>query len=271
MKLGELKVDDMKIKHVLYIICGLILFASAFISVSRDAVPLVNQGNEPGRINSIPYNKDGINAQYPELAADGSRTSLQQWNRIISDDFNKILKIYSFHPIPEPSQAPSGTAPEILKLTYAIKLNDSKYTSILYLAAFSSIFSAHPSELVYTTNIDKGKSSRLKLSDIVNLNEAFAKDFKTWDLAEADMSEEIKKGIEDYMSGLSDEDLLMGMKSADIIGSGNLLGIFTYLTPDRLGISIGVPNYLGDHVEFEKEYSLLKDFLKPEFTVPSGE
>ena len=37
------------------------------------------------------------------------------------------------------------------------------------------------------------------------------------------------------------------------------------MTTDSLGISIGVPNYLGDHVEFEMDYNTLKPYLNPTY------
>jgi hypothetical protein len=54
------------------------------------------------------------------------------------------------------------------------------------------------------------------------------------------------------------------MKAADIIGSENRMDIYSYLTDNSLGISIGLPNYLGDHIELESDYNSLKPYLKPE-------
>jgi hypothetical protein len=257
----------MKIKYCFYIICVLILFVCAFVTVSRENVPSESQTATLDGMNSISYQKDGIKAEYPEIISGGSEANMKLWNQIISSDFEKILKIYSFRPIPGPTPGPSAEVPVILQLTYEAKLNNDRFTSILYHAAFSSEYSAHPTDLVYTTNLDKEKSSRLKLSDIIRIDENFVKNFRTWDIASPkDLKEEVKQGIKDYMASLTDGDLLMGMNAADIIGSGNLWDMYFYLTPDSLGISIGVPNYLGDHVEFEKEFSGLKEFIKPEYS-----
>ena len=214
-------------------------------------------------ISNVPYKKDGIEAGYPKLISGGSEEELKKWNQMIYEDFNKILDIYSFNPFPELTPVPTNLIPTILKIDYKVKLNNDKLISILYNAAYNSKYSAHPTDLVYTTNINKEKNERLKLPDIIKVNQAFVKDFRTWDFifAEPD-NEELNKAIKDYVSSLSDEDLLMGFQTADIIGSGNLWGIYSYLTPDRLGISLGVPNYIGDHVEFEREYSKIKDYLK---------
>lgn len=224
----------------------------------------------PNQVEDVIYQKDGIEARYPELVSDGSEEQLRVWNEMIVSDFNKILQIYSFRPFPEPTPPPAASVPTILKLDYEMKLNSSRYLSIFYVAAFNSPYSAHPSGLVYTTNIDKEEDRRLKLSDIIKLNQDFVKNFRTWDFVAREKGDtEFNRAVGDYITNISDEDLLMGFEASDIIGSGNLYDIFVYLTPKQLGISMGVPNYLGDHIEFERDYSQLKDFLTPEFQIPS--
>lgn len=212
------------------------------------------------------YRKAGIEADYPTFVSGGNEEELKKWNQIIENDFDKILDIYSFNPIPDLTPVPVDRIPVILRIKYKIERNDKDYVSIIYTAAFNSPTSAHPTDLVYTTNINKADSTRIKLSDIVVLNKDFVVGFRTWSYIPIEEgNEELNQAVEDYFNNLTDKDLLMGFQAADIIGLGNLWGIYTYLTPDRLGISFGVPNYIGDHVEFEREYSEFSEFLKPEF------
>jgi hypothetical protein len=226
----------------------------------------MESSDEEDQFRDINYQKDGIEGTYPEFISGASEATLDQWNQIISKDFNKILDIYSFNPFPELTPSPATIVPTILKINYELKSNSRKAISILYIAAYTSPYSAYPTNLVYTTNIDKDNSKRLRLSDIVTLNSDFVKNFRTWDLVSpVGVKEDYIQAIRDYIKNLSDEDLLMGFQAADQIGSKNLWGIYTYLTPNRLGISIGVPNYIGDHVEFEKDLSELKDFLKEDY------
>jgi hypothetical protein len=212
------------------------------------------------------YHKDGIEGSFPSFVTSDTEDVRNLWNDIIAADFNKILQIYSFNPFPELTPSPTAVEPTILKITNEIKLNNQRAISIFYLAAFRSRYSAHPTDLAYTTNIDKVKNQRLKLSDIVTLNSDFVKNFREWNfVSEEERNEELNKAIRDYISNMSDEDLLMGFLAADQIGSGNLWGMYSYLTPERLGISVSVPNYIGDHVEFERDYSELGDFLTKDF------
>lgn len=211
---------------------------------------------EKDGVEEIKYSKNGIEAVYPQLISGADEGTLKKWNQIIERDFNKLLDLYSFSPFPELTPEPGSRMPVILIINYEMKLNDNKWISILYHAAYNSKYSAHPTELVYTTNISKGNNERLKLTDIIEVNEAFVKDFRNWDFISPEPDNtEMNKAIKDYIDSLSDEDLLKGFQTADTIGSGNLWGIYSYQTPDRLGISLEVPNYIGDHVEFEREYS----------------
>ena len=218
--------------------------------------------DEGGLIETVEYREDGITASYPKVLSGGSEESVNRWNQIIKQDFDKILQIYSFQPFPGPTPLPTGTVPRILNISYELMENSSDLLSILYRADFNSSYSAHPSNLVYTTNIDKRKDQRLRLGDVVRLDHAFVREFRTWKISSAaENTKEIDQAIYDYIGNITDEELLQGFRLADVIGSGNPWGIFSYQRDGVLGISIGVPNYAGDHAEFEKPLSQLKDFL----------
>ncbi len=251
----------MKLRCILLILLFTISAAGCIRNRDQENIKsAANTVDEDKAITSVKYNKDGIEGEYPKLIAGGTQEELDSWNRLIYDDFDKILQIYSFNPFPE---LPNNKIPTILKIKYEVKLNSKNFISIMYTASYNSPYSAHPTQLVYTTNIDKGNNKRLQLSDIIEINEDFIKNFRTWERVNVEgNTEEINKAIQDYMADLYMEDLLLGFKSADIIGYGNLWGIYSYLTPDSLGISVGVPNYIGDHVEFERKYTQIEEFLK---------
>ncbi len=231
------------------------------VSLLREAG--ASKDSSTGLIETVEYQEDGITAAYPRVLSGESEESVKQWNQLIKKDFDKILQIYSFHPFPGPTPQPSGTVPRLLDVSYELKEDSKELLSILYHADYNSSYSAHPSNLVYTTNIDKKKNQRLRLGDIVRLDDAFVKEFRTWKISSAiEDSEEIDKAIYDYIGNITDEELLQGFRAADLIGSGNPWGIYSYQEAGRLGISIGVPNYAGDHAEFEKPLSQLKGYLK---------
>ncbi|MFT4146791.1 MAG: hypothetical protein QM644_20295 [Mobilitalea sp.] len=222
-------------------------------------------------ISSIYYKKDGVVARYPSFVSGGTTKEISVWNNLISEDFKRILDIYSFQPFPELTPAPADSVPTILNINYEITENNSFIFSVLYRAAFHTSYSAYPTELIYTTNINKVNSTKLQLKNVVKLDKEFVKDFRTWDFTvfEND-NEELRKAVKDYVANLTDEELLRGFLQADQINSKNSLGIFSYFKPNSLGISLSAPHYIGDHIEFEREYSKLANFLKPEFKVPKG-
>jgi hypothetical protein len=214
-------------------------------------------------IQEVIYHKEGIDAAYPRLISGASAKELELWNRIIKEDFDKIIQIYSFQPYPEPTPDSTDVVPPVLMISYEVKGNTRDWISILYRAYFSAAYTAHPSNLVYTTNIGKEKGRRIRLSDIVKLNEDFVREFRTW-IRKGSPEDpiEVQQAIRDYINNITDAELLAGFQAADQIGSNNPWGIFSYMTGDRLGISIQVPHYAGDHAEFEQDLSKLERFRK---------
>ncbi|HKL79301.1 MAG TPA: hypothetical protein VJ888_02570 [Mobilitalea sp.] len=216
-----------------------------------------------GQIDQQHYNSEGIEADYPYFVSGADKDKLAEWNRIIVKDFIKILGIYTINSFPEAEPSPTGVVPVILTIRNEIKKLDDQYFSVFYTAEYSSRYSAHPTELVYTTNIDLNAKKRVALSDLVRVDEDFVRDFRNWEVILFEPgNEELNQAVMDYLASLEDDMLLGGFQRADIIGSSNYLGIFSYLTFDSLGISLEVPNYLGDHMEFERKFTELTDFLK---------
>ncbi|HKM00089.1 MAG TPA: hypothetical protein VJZ06_09285, partial [Mobilitalea sp.] len=127
------------------------------------------------------YNKNGIEVDFPYFVSGADKDTLVEWNRIIAKDLKKILDIYSFNPFPMAVPSPTGTIPVILTVKNVIKKVGDQYFSVFYTAAYNSKYSAHPTELVYTTNIDLKAANRIALSDLVRIDEEFVRDFRNWE------------------------------------------------------------------------------------------
>lgn len=217
-------------------------------------------------LDTVSVQRDGIYAEYPRIVSGAALDVMDQWNKIIKQDFDKLMQIYSFQPFPGPTPGSTEVVPTMLRVSYDIKGNTGRWLSIFYQADYNSSYSAHPSNLVYTTNINKSENKRIRLADMVKINDAFVKEFRSWKMITTpEDPQEVRKAIEDYIGNITDEELLMGFQAADHIGSDNPWGIYSYLTEDKLGISIEVPHYAGDHVEFEQPLARLGKFLKPGF------
>jgi hypothetical protein len=235
-----------------------IFFAEHVGSVREIVREVMTEEEGVTNIEKVNYHKEGVEASYPRILSGGSTDVLNQWNRLIKEDFDKIIQIYSFQPFPGPTPSSTDVVPIILTITYEVKANTDSWLSLFYLAEYNSAYAAHPSNLIYTTNIDKKGERRLRLTDIAKLNEDFIKDFRTWKLKDASVESDVQEAIYEYINHISTKDLLTGFRAADNLGSDNPWGIYSYLTKDSLGISIEVPNYAGDHAEFEQSLETLK-------------
>lgn len=214
-------------------------------------------------IRRISYHKNGMEINYPEVISGGTQEQQNTWNEIIRKDIDQILQIYTFEPFPGRFNSLTENDSISFILDYEIMLNTDKVLSILYKASYYNPYSAYPTVLVYTTNIDKKNNKRLRLPDITYVTEEFVDNFRTWDIARSrEKSYKYMDVVRDYRDSISDEELLTAFMEADQIGSKNTWQVYSYLTPQNLGISIYAPNYLGDHVEFERALSKLQGMLK---------
>ena len=114
-------------------------------------------------------------------------------------------------------------------------------------------------------------NKRLQLKDIITLNPDFVTSLKSWDFTSVEPeNNELNEAIQTLITGMNDQFLLEGLQASDQIGPENALGIFSFLTPTQLGISLTLPYYAGDHVTLTKDYSQLKDYIntKIEWELP---
>ncbi len=200
------------------------------------------------------YQSEGRYVTYPIVVSGADPTSINKLNSIILEDINKILGIYSMDTYPQPLQGPDLFLKDSLYIYYYVKRHDDRYLSILYTADYYNPYGAYPSQMVYTTNIDLINNRRLNIHDLIDMDTPSNIDLSSWELVTTGMGgEAYRKIVLEYILGLGVETLRKGFLTADIIGYENLLGIFSYIRPTRIGISISVPHYIGDHAEFERD------------------
>lgn len=200
------------------------------------------------------FRNNGTVVSYPFIVSGDSERKIDSLNEIILGDVNKILDIYSADAFASPAGESDFFPADTLHIRYDIMRNDAFYLSIFYTADFYSPYGAYPTQMVYTTNIDLQNERRIKLSDITPVDDGFINDILSGTPVNTDPK--YIRGIQDYFLGLGRETLRRGFNSADIIGPDNVLGIFSYLKPGILGISISLPIYLGNHAEYEKNIKI---------------
>jgi hypothetical protein len=202
------------------------------------------------------YTNKDITVNYPQLTSSGDITKQKLINEIIEDEALKVLNYYS------------GNTEEVsLEINYDIKLQGKDLLSIQYSGIGFFKGSAHPNGIIYTTNINLNRGTRLRLSDLVKIDESFINKFKNsnYKSQELEPNEALEKAIKSSVEQFTVDDLIKSFNNADSldnIGNEKHSDIFSYFTKDSLGISVSVAHALGDHAEFEIKYEDLKSNLK---------
>lgn len=156
-----------------------------------------------------------------------------------------------------------------VEINYVIKLKNANILSIQYFGCRNTKDTPHPTNEFYTTNIDLNKGGKLRLTDLVNINDAFEKKFEEGEFIdwEGDTTSEASQrrlAVLTELNDLSANDLLKCFSESDDVGEANISNTYSYLTNDSIGISVNISHAIGDHAEFEIKYQEVADNLKAE-------
>ncbi|MEK3703545.1 hypothetical protein MKY87_05380 [Paenibacillus sp. FSL R7-0198] len=197
------------------------------------------------KIESSNYSKNNINIIYPKVV---NITNDDKINALIKEEATRIINSYSLEK-------------DSLDINYQIMLKSNDLISIKYFGSAFTEGAAYPLNVFYTSNIDINKGSRVKLIDLIEVNEAFVEEFKQGDYKRynEDLNLLDNGVITEILSGYNSIDLISYFKYSDEVGQVNDSGTFSYITQDAIGVSISVPHALGDHLEMEISFSNLID------------
>ncbi|WP_315066718.1 hypothetical protein [uncultured Clostridium sp.] len=189
-------------------------------------------------------NNKGTKINYPQIINFNDAEKQKELNEIIK---NEALKGNNYY------KDVDGDI--TIDIDYKIVCQESELLSIIYSGVGNVLEAAHPSNLFYTTNLDIKNKRKLRLSDIVDINDDFVNmlvigKFKA-------VNSEYESEYKSEINMVTPDDWKKRLLAAD--PSDNMGSEFSYMTKDSLGISIGVMHALGDHAEFEIKY---KDILK---------
>lgn len=194
------------------------------------------------------YTDKNVTVNYPQLTNLGDK-----------DKQNKINELIKAEALADFSD---GTDENMdLKLDYAIRLQNEDILSIQYSGVGYYKGAAHPGNWFYTTNIDMNSGKKIKLSDLININEDFVVKFKKEKRIDGELSDdsqsnkELQSVVIEYVDNIDTDKLMTYFKQSDSRGiRENPSNTYSYLTKDSIGISISVPHALGDHAEFQIYY-----------------
>ena len=207
------------------------------------------------------YKNKNVIIKYPQIMNFGENAKQEMLNKIIKDDALRILNNYK------------GVTDELsLEITYNIKLENTYFLSIQYSGYTNIKGAAHPTNIFYTTNIDIENGKKLRLADLVKIDEAFVKNFKKgqfidWQGQTDSDAIQRKSAVISAVNDLSSKDLIKYFNESDNMGEENASSTFSYLAKNSLGISVNIPHAIGDHGEFEMKYKDISDNINTEYKV----
>lgn len=223
---------------------------------SSTATTAMPKNNTLYDIKKVDYTDKSAKISYPQVSNLSDTKKQEAINELIKND---ILKSYY-----------GGERDGLTwEADYNVKLQDANLLSIEYSGLSMYKGAAHPTKMYYTTNIDVSKGIKLRLSDIVNINNNLVVLFKKGVLVTFGIdNKEAQAAIGDYVGKIDANDLVEDFNQSDEIPSidRNVSGTFSYLTKDAIGISVQTVFAIGGHAEFEIKYKDLGDNLKTDNT-----
>jgi len=136
--------------------------------------------------------------------------------------------------------------------------------SIQYYGLSTIKGAAYPTNQFYTTNIDIKNGKKLKLADIIKIDDNFVKSFRNGSYVALEPgNSELKAAVNQYINNISNQDLIKYFKQADSRKiEENPSTTYSYLTNDSIVISINVPHAIGDHVEYKIKSTDIQNNIK---------
>lgn len=215
-------------------------------SISNDLNYIITEFTDSKSTDTLNYN-----IKYPQLSGLSDVDKQKQINNILKDEALKVLKYY---------EEPYGGFLDV-DIEYKITLKTMTILSIQYSGDGYVSHAAHPNNLFYTTNINIKTGKRLRLTDIVNIDEDFASKFLN------DGFKALWPEQRVVLQDITNKEIQRNFKNADSldnIGTEKKSDVFSYFTNDSMGISISVSHAIGDHAEFEIKYQDIKNNIKSE-------
>jgi citrate lyase gamma subunit len=152
---------------------------------------------------------------------------------------------------------------ETINIKYKISLQSQRILSVQY-SGYSYVKDApYTLNLFYTANIDIKKGSKLTLKDFANIDDNLVNIYRNFKVEDSEINQASAGALEYILNTYTEADLIRYFEGADS-SFKNSAFTFSYLTKVAIGISIEVPNGVGDHMEIELKYDDIIDNIKTE-------
>lgn len=189
------------------------------------------------------YTDQNIKINYPQISNLSDAGKQQKINELLKASALEVLNDYK-----------DSLSSLSLDMDYQIKFQGANLLSIEYLGLANVKDTAHPNNLIQTTNIDLQKGEQLDLSTVATINSRLVEKVKTgqYKAYSSDLNLETAGALQDVLKGISSQDLLASLKRQTAK---------FYFSNEALGVSIEVAHAVGDHLELEIPYTSLGDLL----------
>lgn len=196
--------------------------------------------SEQYKFNMGVYMKDKVRVSYPQLTGLADIAKQDKINNMLRE---KAISVHISN------QADADQSYEA-ESNYSIKCDRDNVISILYTSYANFENSAHPFNIAYAITIDVKNAKELKLTDFVSkVDDTFITKLKSGKYI-GEFAEEEQKNI--YGVAFDGYESNQDIINVVLNQRGYEESCF-YVTPNTIGISLPVPHFAGDHVEYEIE------------------
>ena len=227
------------------VIFGAILILLMLVLLAGCGAGSAKAGPKVFEVVKETYTDRAISINYPQISKMSDAEMQDRLNQLLKSEALSILNDYDAIDLEKLT----------VKLDYVIGRQNTELLSVQLTGSRYLKGAPYPTALFQSINLEMQSGRKLRLQEIVQVNDQFV--------------ETIKKGRMNAASNatfeklrLDNGKLLKAFGQADsVAGSDNPERVFSYFTKDGLGISFSVIHALGDHVEFELPMVNLSSFI----------
>lgn len=215
--------------------------------ITSSSVKTLQERKSAYQIIQKTYKDKGIKINYPQITKLSDTKKQAKINEMIKKEAMKRVTEFD-----------SSIGELSVEMNYVIKYQDENFLSILYVGLANVKGSMHPTNDIYTTNIDIKAAKSLVLSDIIKVDEGIINQLKKgkYQKWSKDIDLNAEGVLQNTVTDFVNKDVLNELKDKTAK---------FYLTKDALVVSISIPHALGDHMELAIDYKNIKDkILKKE-------
>ncbi len=188
---------------------------------------------------------DRITGFYPQISGLSDADKQNTINRLIEEATMDFIKYFKKDDV-------------TIELSYDVPWKGGRMLSLRYYMYYYAEGAAHPNNNYTTLNIDLENGKRVRLSDVITVDEDFAKIMREFSSYAGPLENSAE--LEDFL----DADLSVQDSSAfsQADNSTNYYSMFTYFTGNTIGFNLAVPHAIGDYALFEVNLANIKEYIK---------